>query len=83
MSKFAAVALAHALRRSGFAQGIRATAICPSLVATDMTADLSDVPRERMTQPEDVARIVRTVVELPSTASVAEVPITFAMEDTY
>ena len=84
MSKFAAVGLAHALRRSGHPLGIRVTAICPSLVNTDMTASYrAEVPGEKMTQPEDVARIIRTVIELTSTASVAEVPINFAMEDSY
>ena len=84
MSKHAAVALAHALRRSGHPLGIRVTAICPGLVDTDMTASYRDkVPAEVMTQPGDVAQIIRTVIELPSTASVAEVPINYGMEDLY
>lgn len=84
MSKHAAVALAHALRRSGHPLGIRVTAICPGLVDTDMTASYRDkVPAEVMTQPSDVAQIIRTVIELPSTASVAEVPINYGMEDLY
>lgn len=84
MSKHAAVALAHALRRSGHPLGIRVTAICPGLVDTDMTAGYRDrVPAAEMTQPGDVARLIRTVIELPSTASVAEIPINYGMEDSY
>ena len=37
-SKFAAVALTHAVRRAGWDDGVRATAICPGLVDTDMVA---------------------------------------------
>ena len=39
MSKFAVVALTHAVRRLGWEKGVRATALCPSFVRTDMTAD--------------------------------------------
>src|SRR5690606_41521504 len=42
LSKFAAVALAHALRHAGFDKGIRATAVCPGFVATDMARALTD-----------------------------------------
>lgn len=34
MSKFAVIALTHAVRRLGWDDGVRATAICPSFVAT-------------------------------------------------
>lgn len=83
MSKFAALALAHGLRRIGDEVGIRCTAICPGYVATDMGTGLSSVEPEKMTQPEDLAHLVRTVLELPTTASVAEIPVNWAVEDQY
>lgn len=77
VSKFAAIGLAHALRYEGWDDGIRATAICPGLVATDMgeTAAAGARPAEDMTQPEDVARLTLEVIELSNTTSVAELHI--------
>ena len=72
MMKHAMVALTHAVRRLGWEHGIRATALCPGFVATDLTADVVDPPPEAMTDPKDLARLVATVVDLPNTASVAE-----------
>jgi NAD(P)-dependent dehydrogenase (short-subunit alcohol dehydrogenase family) len=51
MSKFALVGLIRGVRHSGWAHGLRATAICPGYVATDMTAD-ADFPAAAMTSPE-------------------------------
>ena len=59
LSKFATVALAHAFRHAGFDQGVRSTAICPGFVATDMARALTGMDPRAMTQPEDLARIVR------------------------
>jgi NAD(P)-dependent dehydrogenase (short-subunit alcohol dehydrogenase family) len=81
ISKFAAVALTHSIRHAGWDQGIRATAICPGFVATDMSAALTDRAREDITQPEDVARIVAFVLDLPNTSSITEVPINSTLED--
>ncbi|WP_245199003.1 SDR family NAD(P)-dependent oxidoreductase [Jiella mangrovi] len=83
LSKFAAVGLAHALRQCGKEAGVRSTAICPSFVATDMAAAITDRPPEELTQPEDVARIVHLVLELPATASIAEIPIHWSVEDCF
>lgn len=83
MSKFAAVGLAHALRQCGKEDGVRSTAICPSFVATDMAAGLTGTPAAEMTQPADIARIVHLVLELPPTASIAEIPVHFTVEDCF
>lgn len=83
MSKFSALALTHALRHAGEARGIRACAICPGFVATSMGTALSEIPAVKMTQPEDIATLVRTVLMLPNTASVAEIPVNWAVEDNY
>jgi NAD(P)-dependent dehydrogenase (short-subunit alcohol dehydrogenase family) len=72
MSKHAVVALTHAVRRIGWQHGIRATALCPGFVDTDLTAHVTDVPHEHMTDPKDLAKLVATVVALPNTAAVAE-----------
>lgn len=72
MSKHAVVALTHAVRRIGWEHGIRATALCPGFVNTDLTAHVTDVAHHDMTKPEDLAKLVATVVALPNTAAVAE-----------
>jgi NAD(P)-dependent dehydrogenase (short-subunit alcohol dehydrogenase family) len=81
MSKHAMVALAHAVRRAGHDHGVRATALCPGYVATDMTAG-ADFPREEMTDPADLARLAVTVMGLPNTASVAELLVNCRYETT-
>ena len=83
LSKFAAVALAHAIRQAGFDQGVRATAICPSFVATDMAAALTSRPPELLTQPDDLARIVALLLALPNSASVAEFAVNCQLEECF
>lgn len=72
MTKFALVALTHGVRQEFWEAGIRACAICPGYVATDMTIGETEVARADMTQPEDLADMVETVLRLPNTFSVAE-----------
>ncbi|WP_337875871.1 SDR family NAD(P)-dependent oxidoreductase [Elioraea sp.] len=79
-SKFAAVALAHAIRREGWDHGIRATAICPGFVDTDMTAHVTRHPREQMSRPEDLAALIETVLRLPAHAVVAELLVNCRLE---
>jgi hypothetical protein len=83
LSKYAAVALAHGLRHEGFADGIRATAICPGFVATDMARAVSDFPAERMTDPADLARIIALILDLPNEASVAEFTVNCQLEESF
>lgn len=80
-SKFAALGLTHAIRQAGWEHGIRATAVCPGFVATDMAAPLT-LGRDPadLTQPEDVGRTVAFVLDLPNTAAIAEVPINWNLE---
>jgi NAD(P)-dependent dehydrogenase (short-subunit alcohol dehydrogenase family) len=79
MSKFAVVALTHAVRREGWDDGVRATAVCPGYVATDMTMQ-APYPREKMSDPRDVAHLIATVLALPNTAVVAELLINCRLE---
>jgi NAD(P)-dependent dehydrogenase (short-subunit alcohol dehydrogenase family) len=81
MSKFAVVALTHAVRRIGWEKGVRATALCPSFVRTDMTAGSTKVAAAEMTDPQDLAALVTTIVALPNTASVAELLVNCRLED--
>jgi NADP-dependent 3-hydroxy acid dehydrogenase YdfG len=81
MSKFAVIALTHAVRRVGWEHGVRATAICPSFVATDMTADVTAVARAEMIQPADLAELVATALALPNNAVVAELLVNCRLED--
>ncbi|MCC7319932.1 MAG: SDR family NAD(P)-dependent oxidoreductase [Rubellimicrobium sp.] len=81
LSKFAATALAHGLRHAGFDHGLRATALCPGLVATDMGRAVSDRDPQRMTRPEDIARIAALLISLPNEASVAEFAVNCQIEE--
>ncbi len=83
MSKFAVVGLAHALRQAGFDQGIRCTAVCPGFVATDMAMSITDRAPEVMTQPEDLARVIQTLIDLPNEASVAEFAVNCQLEERF
>ncbi|MEZ5825559.1 MAG: SDR family NAD(P)-dependent oxidoreductase [Geminicoccaceae bacterium] len=82
MSKFAVMALTHSARRIAWKDGVRATALCPSFVATDMTADVTKVSPAEMISPEDLAELVATVLALPNTASIAELLVNCRLEDT-
>tara|TARA_B100000029_G_C17490081_1_gene928779 strand:- start:254 stop:964 length:711 start_codon:yes stop_codon:yes gene_type:complete len=83
MTKFAIVALTHATRRQGWDQGIRATAICPSFVRTDMTSDVSGVDPNDMIQPQDLAELIQTALTLPNNAVVAEMLVNYTLEDMF
>jgi NAD(P)-dependent dehydrogenase (short-subunit alcohol dehydrogenase family) len=83
VSKFAALALVHATRHAGWEDGVRSTAICPGFVSTDMAYALTDRDGATMTQPADIARLVAMVLDLPNTASVAEIPVNCTLEDSY
>jgi NAD(P)-dependent dehydrogenase (short-subunit alcohol dehydrogenase family) len=83
MSKFAAVALAHGIRQAGWNLGIRATAVCPGFVATDMARSITDRADAQMTDPEDLARIIAMLLDLPNQASVAEFSINCQLEEHY
>jgi NAD(P)-dependent dehydrogenase (short-subunit alcohol dehydrogenase family) len=81
MSKFAAVALTHSVRRLGWEKGVRATALCPSFVRTDMTADTTSIAAELMSDPKDIAELVATLIALPNNAAIAELLVNCRLED--
>ena len=83
MSKHAQLAFHHAMRHTGYEFGIRATAICPGYTNTEMVKDFSPQDPKLMTQPEDVADMVNTILNLPNSSSVSVVPMNSLMEDLY
>lgn len=83
MTKFAALALTHSIRRIGWEDGVRATALCPNFVATDLTSGMKGLEASEMTSPEDLASLVACVLKLPNTASVAELLVNCRFEDAF
>lgn len=83
MTKFAAVALCHGIRQAGFARGIRATAVCPGFVATDMARAITDRDPAAMTDPDELAGAVAMLIGLSNTASVAEFAVNCQLEEQY
>lgn len=82
MSKFALNALTHSIRFAGWESGIRATALCPGWVNTDMAAG-SPIDRREMTQPKDLARVVSLLLSLPNSASVSELSVNCVLESSF
>lgn len=81
MTKHAVVALTHAARLEGWDHGVRATALCPGAVDTDLIADLPGVtPKAGRLKPETVAASVAFLLALPTNASVAELVLNTRME---
>jgi NAD(P)-dependent dehydrogenase (short-subunit alcohol dehydrogenase family) len=83
MTKHALVAMTHAARFAGYEAGLRATALCPGAIDTDLTANLPGVtpPMGRL-KPETVAEIVSLLLRLPDQASVAELVVNTRLEST-
>lgn len=82
MTKHAVMALTHATRQTGWDDGIRATAICPSFVRTDMVGDV-DTGVEPIIDPADLADLVSTALRLPGNASVPEITVNCRLEECY
>lgn len=83
MTKHALVAMSHAVRFAGWDQGVRATAICPGAIDTEMIADIPGVtPKGDRLRPETVADIVAFLLTLPNQASVPEIVANTRLEST-
>ncbi len=79
-SKFASLSLTHSIRQSGWDDGIRATAICPGLVDTDMVSHVSAPDGEYKITPQAIAATAVYALSLPNEASVAEVLVNSRLE---
>lgn len=82
-SKFAALALTHAIRREGWKDGVRATAICPGMVDTRMVANVKVSEGEFKIEPEAIAETVAYALSLPDNASVAEILVNSRLEPSF
>ena len=78
-SKFALMSLCQTMKRKGWEENIRVTAICPSWVNTKMAEKISSLEKSKMTQPEDIAEICSTVLKLP----MQSVPFEIALNCNY
>jgi NADP-dependent 3-hydroxy acid dehydrogenase YdfG len=79
-SKHAANALTHAIRMSGWEDGVRATSICPGLVETDMTAHATAPAGSFKIAPDAIAQSIAYALSLPNEAAVAEVLVNSRFE---
>lgn len=73
-SKFALIGLTESLLEEGVKDHIRATAICPGYVATPMVAGV-DVPQEEMIPPEDIAKLVQSLLHLSPLTVIREIVV--------
>ena len=80
-SKFALMGLCQTIRNEGWEKGIRITAICPSWVNTDMAKNIQTIPKEDMTQPEDIASITTNILNLPNSCVPFEVCMNCMLEN--
>ncbi len=82
-SKFASLALTHAIRRNGWDSGIRATAVCPGLVDTDMVTNVTTPEGQFKITPAAIAATVAYALSLPNDASVAEILVNSRLEPSF
>ncbi len=83
MSKHALVAMTHAARNFGYEDGVRATALCPGAIATELVAGVPGVtPKSQQLAPATVAHIIANMLSLPNNASVAWMPVNTRLEST-
>jgi len=73
MTKHALLAMTQAVRHAGWDDGVRATALCPGAIDTELIADLPGVvPMADRLTTETVAGMVAFILALPNQASVPE-----------
>jgi len=85
VTKFALMGLTHATRTYGWDKGIRATAICPGWVRTQrgMNSPTLKIAHDKMIDPDTIAQLVRTALELPNNAAIAEMLVNCEFEDLF
>lgn len=73
MTKHALLAVTQGARAAGYDDGVRATALCPGAIDTDLIAGvLGATPKADRLQPDTVAGLVTMLLALPNQASVPE-----------
>lgn len=79
-SKSAALMLNHAIRREGWDDGVRATAVCPGMVETEMTEG-DRIPEDQFKiEPETIAETVAYALSQPAKAVLAEILVNSRFE---
>lgn len=73
-SKFGVVGFSAALTRELIPYGVKVTAICPSIVATDMTEEV-DMPLEEKIQIEDITKTLDYLLNLGPGAVILDIEI--------
>lgn len=73
-TKAAVISLTRSLNGELESDGVRATALCPGFVDTDMAA-WTGLPGEEMIRPEDCAEIVRMLLRLGPSARIPTVVV--------
>ncbi|MFL0791656.1 MAG: SDR family NAD(P)-dependent oxidoreductase [Prochlorococcus sp.] len=79
-SKFALMGLCQTIRNEGWNSGVRVTVICPSWVNTDMAAAVKTLPKEDMTQAEDIATLTSQLLEMPNSCVPFELALNCNLE---
>lgn len=79
-SKFALMGLCQSMRNEGWSSGLRVTAICPSWVNTEMARSISSVNPVEMSQPEEIATVVSTLLHLPNASVPFEIKLNCGLE---
>jgi len=73
MTKHALLAMTQAVRAAGYDDGVRATALCPGAIDTDLIAGVPGAtPKADRLQPDTVAGLVTMLLTLPNQASVPD-----------
>ena len=81
MTKHAVMALTAAARAAGWADGVRATALCPGAVDTDLISGIPGVtPAANRIPPETIAATIAFLLSLPNTASVPDMVLNTRLE---
>ncbi|MCP9848741.1 SDR family NAD(P)-dependent oxidoreductase [Cyanobium sp. Morenito 9A2] len=80
VSKFALLGLCQTMRNVGWPLGIRVTALCPGWVNTAMAAGVQSIPPGAMTQSEDLAVLVSTLLTLRKEAVPFELAVNCLLE---
>lgn len=75
MSKFAVLGYSKSLALELAKHNIKVTAICPSVVDTDMTKDFERIPQEEKIQCQDIIKTIEYLMGLSPQAYVDEITI--------
>ncbi|WP_348541457.1 SDR family oxidoreductase [Vibrio zhanjiangensis] len=73
-TKFALIGLSQSLRKEMLPYGVKVTAICPGVVATDMTANIAISEKDKI-QPEDVGKLISCCLDMSYSVSIDYIPV--------